>query len=60
MIGIICDAVKVTGGYEGSELKDRTGRNMMEVTISNDVVNYSERVGSYPSRSSDSRIKSMT
>ena len=24
MIGIICDAVKVTGGYEGSELKDRT------------------------------------
>ena len=24
MIGIICDVVKVTGGYEGSELKDRT------------------------------------
>ena len=23
MIGIICDAVIVTGGYEGSELKDR-------------------------------------
>ena len=28
MIGIIiCDAVKVTGGYEGSELKDRTLSN---------------------------------
>ena len=26
MIGIICDVVKVTGGYEGSELKDRTYR----------------------------------
>ena len=37
-----------------------SGRNMMGVTISDDVVNYSERVGSYPSRSSDSRIKSMT
>ena len=39
-----------------------SGRNtgMIGVTISDDVVNYSERVGSYPSRSSDSRIKSMT
>ena len=34
-----------------------SGRNMMGVTISDDVVNYSGRVGSYPSRSSDSRIK---
>ena len=36
-----------------------SGKNMMGVTISDDAVNYSGRVGSYPSRSSDSRIKSM-
>ena len=36
------------------------GKNMMGVTISDDVVNYSGRVGSFPSRPSNSRKKSVT
>ena len=37
-----------------------SGKNMMGVTISDDVVNCGGRVGSYSSRSCNSRIKSMT